>query len=329
MSTWFGQLGSMVEVMCESRRSRRQEDRWLFAGGEGTLSPVEALMVTQHGAGARRWDLTKANHAIAESNALASLVRAQQLAGQGLRMVPHGAQHMNMLTPGASEEMVPPNGATSAEASRYWTGALTRAGLVAVVEPVYSTRLVQTGETVLTDDTVLDDSLILRGPRWTTEDVAADETTYASASVTLPPNQAAVSPVVPLLGQRQARFGVFLAHAGPGGSVTVTLQGVTATGTVVSSATRTTTPSAVMRRETWLWDGIPTSAVGARMVISHTADSLRLAWPSITLGDRLTRWVQGQCADQVVIFPPTQDPTLLTPGRSMASTSYQVMEVGV
>lgn len=316
MSVWLGTLGSMVETLCASQLPVSTGDRRQYGGGAGTLAPARSRVVTAYGAGAREWAFSRGAHEAHGSNAVASIARAQARGVLGpVRMVPCNAPHMNMLTPGASEEFAG------------WSGPLFPAGPQVATEPVYSTRRVYSSGTVLEPGTVMDDSLVLEGPGWETETVAADEAVFPASSVTLQSGQTAVSPVVPLLGRSSARFGVFLARES-WGTVTVTLEGVDATGSVVDS-TVVSASSSSLRRETWLWEDIDPAAVGVRFRITHNALNLTLAWPSITLGDRLPRWVPGQAAEQVVISTPAHDPFLLTPERSVTSTGYTAREEGV
>lgn len=320
MSVWLGQLGAMIETLCASDLPEQTSDRWIWAGGEGTLAPEEAMMITSFGAGARAWSFSQDAHEAHEANALLSLARAQRRTGATLRMVPCNAPHMNMLTPGASEEFKGWSGVTDGMIS----------GPALGVEPVYSTRRVRTGGTVLEPGTVLDENTILTGPGWETEEVSADEPVYPSTTLVLSAGQSITSPVVPLLGGfTAARFGSFVRRVGGLGSLTVTLAAVNAAGSVVMSSTGPETTGTTLRRDVWQWDAIThPDAAGLRMTLTGTTTFV-LAWPTITLGDGKRRHYPGQAAESVVLSPPALSPSMLTPDRALTSTGYTAREEGV
>ncbi|MFK5691274.1 hypothetical protein ACI3EY_16575 [Ornithinimicrobium sp. LYQ92] len=310
----------MVETLCASDLPTDTDNRWLWSGGEGTLAPAEALMVSSFGGGARAWSFSRGAHHAHEANALVSLARAQRRTGMGLRMVPCNGPFMNMLTPGGSEEFAGWSGVTPGMV----------AGPAVGVEPVYSTQRVPVAGTVLEPGTVLDEDTILTGPGWGTAEVSADESVYPGTTLLLPGGSSVTSPVVPLLGGfTAARFGAFVRRTGGLGTLGVTMEAVNAAGSVVMSSTGPTATGTTLRRVVWEWDAIThSSAAGVRFRFAPTVSHV-IAWPSITLGDQRRRWFPGQAAESVVLSPPSHSPILLTPERSLISTGYTAREDGV
>ena len=123
MTTWIGQVGSMVPTMCASGLPVEAEDRWMTGGGGRDLSPRRHLMLTQYGAGARTWHFSRDVCATDDAASVQSLARAQARTGGSWRFVPCGAVHTNMATPGASEELAG------------WSGTLSPAGMGRIDEP--------------------------------------------------------------------------------------------------------------------------------------------------------------------------------------------------
>lgn len=287
MSVWLGQLGSMVETLCASDLPVETEDRWLWAGGAGTLAPSEALMVSSFGGGARSWRFSSDVHRPHEESGLASLARAQRRSGGALRFVPCNAPFMNMLTPGASEEFAG------------WSGVT--AGMVS--GPVVATEAVEPVKV------------------------------YPAVSVRVPAGQAITSPVVPLVGDPSialsAVFSAFVQRTGGLGTLEVSRQAVSVAGTIVRSSTTSVSTSSAMARQLWDFGAAPhPDAVGLRVRLTPSVEHV-LAWPAITIGPGRHWWVLGQCADGVVLSPPSSAPTLLTPDRSLTATGYTAREVHV
>lgn len=100
--TWIGSIGFMSKTPCIKDIAPVYDQRAVFGGGEGTLSPRRARV---NGTGARTWQMTRDVWLPEENSVLFSLSRRQQLHGGTYRVIPCDATDTNMMTPHASEEL--------------------------------------------------------------------------------------------------------------------------------------------------------------------------------------------------------------------------------
>lgn len=100
--TYIGRIGRMVPTPCIQEIGTSNEQRVVFGGGEGTLSPRRVRL---QGAGGRTWDMSRDHWSPHENSALYSLARRQALYGGSYRVIPCDAVEHNMFTPRASEEL--------------------------------------------------------------------------------------------------------------------------------------------------------------------------------------------------------------------------------
>lgn len=102
MTTYIGRIGGMVPVGCVSDQGVGSEQRAVFGGGEGTLSPRRVRL---QGPGGRAWEMSVGVRDLSAMNAVHSLARRQALYGGSYRVIPCDAVDHNMFTPRASEEL--------------------------------------------------------------------------------------------------------------------------------------------------------------------------------------------------------------------------------
>lgn len=100
--TFIGRIGRMVPTPCIQEIGTSNEQRVVFGGGEGTLSPRRVRL---QGPGGRTWEMRRPGWSPHENSALYSLARRQSLYGGSYRVIPCDAVEHNMFTPRASEEL--------------------------------------------------------------------------------------------------------------------------------------------------------------------------------------------------------------------------------
>lgn len=99
---YIGRIGRMTPTPCIQEISVDNEQRAVFGGGAGSLSPRR---VRVQGPGGRSWKMSRERWLPHENSALFSLARKQSLYGGSYRVIPCDALEHNLLTPRATEEL--------------------------------------------------------------------------------------------------------------------------------------------------------------------------------------------------------------------------------
>lgn len=102
MTTYIGRIGGMVPAGCVTDMPMMHEQRVVFGGGEGTLSPRRARV---QGPGGRQWPVRVDVDELGAYNAVTSLARRQSLYGGSYRVIPCDALEHNLFAPKATEEL--------------------------------------------------------------------------------------------------------------------------------------------------------------------------------------------------------------------------------
>lgn len=316
MTTWIGQVGSMVPTMCASDLPVEAEDRWMTGGGAGTLAPRRHLMLTQYGAGARTWQFSRGVCATDDAASVQSLARAQARTGGSWRFVPCGAVHTNMATPGASEELAG------------WSGTLSPAGMGRIDEPQVKRTRVRSDGTILHPGDILSPTDVLYGPGWVWQGTIVEREQYGTIVTA---TGTVSSPMVPLLGDGPwtVTDGIHV-RAGTA-SVQVAIDALNAAGAVIATQVITTVAAnsvPVPTRVLGSWQ-IEAPGAAAHRLRCVSTSTYSLARASLAQTNVPSPWRPGQAADAVVLRGVGVTPILETEQTALSSVSYIAEETGV
>lgn len=289
MTTYLGRIGDMIPVGCVSDAPVAHEQRMVTGGGAGTLAPRR---VRVYGAGARDWSLSVSSGDFARANALQSLARVQARLGGAYRVIPCEAEHHNMLTPQASEEL-----AGWENAPWSWRASFPE------VEGAWADSIIPLTIPFIIGGT---GGLMASGPR-----------PAGLGKVTA--GQTATSPLLPVIKPGEAYAAAYV--SGSGGLRVRTYDGAGASTplTVPFSGT-----AGVLQRIT-LAHTPAAGAVSVRLEVVATTD-VHLAWPSYA--HKSTPYTTGRGCDQAWVSLPSRTPVTAT-GKGLESHTYTIMEVGV
>lgn len=319
MTTWIGQPASMRPTPCVSAAPVTHEDRTIFGGGAGTLSPRRVLHVATRGA-ARTW---QPRYDVSDTHEMASVVQlahAQRALGQGWRVIPCEAVDTNCLTEQATESLI---GWYAEESTNLHP--ITQRGF----DIEYVTRRVPVPGgmvSVLEDGVVLQQGVVL-GPGGDYYEVVDEIEHLVWPSLGWRHSTRVTTPHVPMLDRTPWTVYVGAFHTG---QATVRLDGYNAAGTFLWSQTMSTLDhGAELRRTQGVVEVTPSNTATVRLSVIPTTGTITSCWPSIQFGKRPHLYVPGRGCDEAWLTVADHDPYMTTPDQHLTSWGYTITETGV